>query len=91
MEAEVGSCFHYGGEGGKDAEAADKLVGHFFHDVHDDNYFEFGGLAIHHHDDYIETGNTAGLEAQSLADWSRVAYQEHQRCDYMDGAAGLWE
>ncbi len=32
-----------------------------------------------------------GWEESSLGDWIRVAYQEHLRCDYMDGAAGLWE
>ncbi len=32
------------GEGGKDAEDADKMLGYSFHDDHDDNYFEFGPL-----------------------------------------------
>lgn len=74
------------------AEAADKPVGQFFCNVDDDNtYFEFGDPAMHHHDDYNECDNTAGWEAPSLGDWSRVAYQEHLMCNYLDGAYWLWE
>ncbi len=43
LAAGVGGYLLWGG-GGKDAEAADKLVGYSFHDDHDDNYFEFGPL-----------------------------------------------